>query len=265
MNSGRTPRVTLAILAKQKEHVLPYYLSCLENLDYPKDLISLYIRTNNNTDRTADILRDWAEKVRSEYEHVHFDERNVEAKIEQYGIHEWNAERFTVLGEIRQKSLHYAIERKSDFYFVVDVDNFILPDTLRDLVNVNLPIVAPLLRNIDSRSMYSNFHAAIDSNGYYAQSAIYGSLLYREFRGLAEVPVVHCTYLVRADALPKLTYDDGSKRFEYVIFSDSARRAHVLQYLDTRKVYGYLTFEENHIGVPEQMELLETENIEKIW
>src|SRR5439155_3364960 len=52
------PRVLVAILAKQKEPALPLYLDCIEALDYPKSSIVLYIRTNNNTDRTEQILRE---------------------------------------------------------------------------------------------------------------------------------------------------------------------------------------------------------------
>ena len=47
-----SPRVMVAILAKQKEPALPLYLDCIEALDYPKSSIVLYIRTNNNTDKT---------------------------------------------------------------------------------------------------------------------------------------------------------------------------------------------------------------------
>ena len=39
-------------------------------------------------------------------------------------------------------------EHRCDFYFVADIDNFIRPGTLRELVALNLPIVAPFLRSI---------------------------------------------------------------------------------------------------------------------
>jgi glycosyltransferase involved in cell wall biosynthesis len=41
-----TPRVMVAILAKQKERMLPLYLECIEALDYPKSSIVLYVRTH---------------------------------------------------------------------------------------------------------------------------------------------------------------------------------------------------------------------------
>ncbi|MGB9647465.1 MAG: hypothetical protein WCB44_20430 [Stellaceae bacterium] len=61
------PRVLIAILAKQKEKALPLFLRCIEELDYPKSSTVLYVRTNNNTDRTEQILRDWIARIGPSY------------------------------------------------------------------------------------------------------------------------------------------------------------------------------------------------------
>ena len=237
-----SPRVMVAILAKQKEAALPLYLECIEALDYPKSEIVLYIRTNNNTDKTETILRDWVARVGCLYHAVEFDASDVVERVEQYREHEWNATRFSVLGRIRGESMRRACELGCDFYFVADVDNFLRPATLRELVALDLPIAAPLLRSIDPRAFYSNYHAEIDAAGYYRNCDQYEWILNRHLRGIIEMPVVHCTYLVRADVIPDLSYADGSGRHEYVVFSDSARKAGVPQYLDNRQVYGYVTF-----------------------
>ncbi len=242
---GSTPKVMLAILAKQKEATLPFYLRCIEALDYPKSAIALYIRTNNNTDRTSSILHEWVDRVGTQYASVEFDDSDVATRVQQYGVHEWNETRFKVLGHIRQVSLQRAIDAACDFYFVVDVDNFVRPCTLRDLVALNLPIVGPLLRHEAPQNPYSNYHHAVDANGYFADSEEYYWLLNQRIRGVAEVQVIHCTYLIRRDCLPAVRYDDGSQRHEYVVFSSSARAANIGQYLDTRQVYGYLTLDEN--------------------
>ena len=246
-----SPRVMVAILAKQKELALPLYLDCIEALDYPKSSIVLYIRTNNNTDKTEQILRDWVARVGHLYHSVEFDASDVADRVEQYGEHEWNATRSSVLGRIRNQSLRRARELGCDFYFVADVDNFIRPATLRELVALDLPIAAPLLRSIAPGRFYSNYHAEIDANGYYENCDQYFWILNRHVRGVLEVPVVHCTYLVRADVIPELTYEDASRRHEYVVFSDSARKAGIPQYLDNRQVYGYITFgpdDEQHVS-----------------
>ena len=238
------PKVLLAILAKQKEEMLPLYLQCLEALDYPKSSIVLYVRTNNNTDRTEQILRDWIARVGPLYAGVEFDAADVGEAVQQFGAHEWNATRFQVLGRIRNVSLQRTLAHGCDFYFVADVDNFIRPNTLRELVALNLPIVSPLLRSLEPGRYYSNYHAEIDEHGYYRNCDQYMWILNRWVRGVVEVPVVHTTYLIRADVVGDLTYTDATDRYEYVIFSDSARKADVPQYMDNRQIYGYIAFAE---------------------
>ncbi|WP_027145228.1 glycosyltransferase family 2 protein [Mesorhizobium sp. WSM3626] len=249
-----TPRILIAILAKQKEPALPLYLECIEALDYPKASIVLYIRTNNNTDRTEHILREWVERVGHLYAAVEFDASDVADRVEQFGEHEWNETRFRVLGRIRNISLRKTLQHGCDFYFVVDVDNFVRPATLRELVALDLPIVAPLLRSISPGQYYSNYHAEIDANGYYVQCDQYGWVLNRHVRGIIEMPLVHCTYLVRADVLTELTYEDATSRYEYVIFADSARKAGIVQYMDNRQVYGYITFGDGQYHVSDGIE-----------
>ena len=237
-SKGNIETITVAILAKDKAHCLPLYLECLEKQTVDKKKINLYIRTNNNNDNTAQVLRDWVDKVRDLYLDIYFDDSNVAERVEDYKPHEWNAIRFKVLGEIRNNSLAWAYKKKSH-YFVADCDNFILPHTLEAISSVNLPIVAPLLTH--GRTLYSNFHAAIDGWGYWQDSRYYLPLLGREICGLVQVPVVHCTYFIQHSSLPFLTYDDETGRYEYVIFSDSARQRNIPQYLDTRDVYGYIS------------------------
>jgi hypothetical protein len=238
------PRVMVAILAKQKAPALPLYLECIEALDYPKSSIVLYFRTNNNTDGTEQILREWVERVGHLYHAVEFDASDVSEQVERYREHEWNMIRFSVLGRIRNESMRRARDLGCDFYFVADVDNFIRPATLRELLALDLPIVSPLLRSIDPTQFYSNFHAEVDATGYYKNCDQYYWILSRFVRGLVEVPVVHCTYLVRADVIPNLTYEDDSGRHEYVVLSDSARKAGIPQYMDNRQIYGYISFGE---------------------
>lgn len=237
------PLILMAILAKQKEGALPLYLECIDALDYPKHRISLYIRTNNNTDRTRDILVDWIARTAHRYHFVHFDDTDVDASISTMNPHEWNPARYRVLNKIRDGSLAMTKQVGARFYFTADSDNFIHPSTLRDLVALNLPIAAPFLRLTDPAALYSNFHAAVDETGYFKDDPLYHIIINQTAKGIIEVPVVHCTYLVREDAIPNLHYQDGTEdRMDYVIFSESARAAKIPQFLDNRHVYGYITF-----------------------
>lgn len=230
--------VTVAILTRDKAHTLPTYLRCLEKQTWPKSKTRLYVRTNNNTDDSAQILKSWLDKVGGEYASVFFDDSDLEQNLQQYGPHDWNHVTLSTLAGIRQLSLLYAW-RMDTHYFVADCDNFILPHVLETLMATELALVAPMLRTSNA---YSNFHYKADEDGYMAHCDEYFEVVDGRITGLVEVDVIHCTYLIRREALTQLTYCDNSWRYEYVIFSHSARRAGIPQYLDNRQPNGFLTF-----------------------
>lgn len=234
--------VTIAILAKDKAHILPLYLQLIESQTYPASRIKLYIRTNNNNDQTAAILEAWIEKVKDKYSEIYYDSGDVEERVQEYGPHDWNYLKLSVLTRIRQESVEWA-KARGTHYFVVDCDNLIHPETLEVLLNTGLPVIGPLLRNADNPlSNYANFHYLTDEQGYYKYAPLYFEILYQTIKGLIEVEVIHCTYLVRNEVLNAVSYIDGSNRYDYVIFSDTLRKAGIPQYIDNRRNYGKLTF-----------------------
>jgi hypothetical protein len=257
--------IFIAILAKQKEGVLPLFLRSLYELDYPKENISLYVRTNNNTDNTKEILESWLAKHRAEYRYVSYDSSDIADAVQEYKVHEWNGVRFRALAKIRQASIDACLQSDCDYYFVIDVDNFLFPETLNDLIEANKPIVAPLLRyavatdefpdtpedqeRVGSHKCryYSNYHHMVDDYGSILNEPVYYQLLHRVegYKGIWDVDCVHCTYLIQRKYLDKLTYLEDSDRYEYMVFSESARKAKINQYLDNRKIYGILTLTEN--------------------
>jgi hypothetical protein len=257
------PNVFLALLVKQKEAVLPLFLESLNNWDYPKENIFIYIRTNNNTDNTKQLLEEWIEEYGDKYKGLIYNSEDVPEKVEKYDVHFWNGERFRVLGKIRQESMNQALLTDCEYYFVVDTDNFLFPETLKELVKLDLPIVAPFLRYADAfgenaenpveaakreghMSMYySNYHDKVDNFGSIIAEDVYYKILNQEIKGLIECMCVHCTYLIKREYLSELTYLEESDRWEYMVFSNSARDKGIPQYIDNRTIYGVLTLSEN--------------------
>ena len=199
----------------------------------------------------------------NKYRGLVYNGEDVPQKVEQYDVHFWNGERFRVLGKIRQESMNQALLTDCDYYFVVDTDNFLFPETLKELVKLDLPIVAPFLRyavafgeNADNpeeaakreghMSMYySNYHDKVDNFGSIIAEDVYYKILNQEVKGLVECMCVHCTYLIKREHLSELTYLEDSDRWEYMVFSNSARDKGIPQYLDNRTIYGVLTLSEN--------------------
>ncbi len=238
--------VMIAILARNKAHVLPTFLNCIENLDYDKRKITLYINTNNNCDETEELLEKWAARVADSYAAVLFEHIEVE-NLNDLHMHNWNPDKWKKLGAIRNRSLEKAKSLRCSYYFVCDCDNFVAPETLRYLVNEDKPIIAPLLRSVTiENDPYCNFFPAINENGYCKNHPDYDVIFNRKKKGSFQVPLVHQVYLVKTDCIDRLTYIDGSDDWEFIIFAKSAREAGVEQYICNALDFGtFLHFPEN--------------------
>lgn len=244
--------VLIAILARNKAHTLPKYLKCLDNLEYDKKLITVYINTNNNDDTTEEILLDWIEKNQDKYAFIELESHDV-INAPNTKPHEWNSTRFSILATIRMNSLFKTKEYGCDYYFVVDCDNFIIPATLKDLVNEDKPIIAPMLKSIpEPVDVYSNFFGSVTRTGYYQDHPNYYKILDRQMVGTFLAPVVHCSYLINAEYIEKLTYIDGTSDYEFIIFSRSARANNVEQYICNKKEYGYLLHFHTDVDLEEE-------------
>jgi len=250
--------VFLSILARNKAHTLARFLQCIEKLDYEKKLITVYINTNNNVDNTAEILEDWIIKNREFYKEIMYEKHDASLlHSTTTNPHEWNSNRFHTLACIRNKSLALAIQKNVDFYFVVDCDNFIKSETLKNLMSENKPIIAPMLKSVpEPNDYYSNFFCAIDDYGYYKHHENYNKILKREIIGTFEVPVVHCTYLIQAQYLPFLSYTDTTNDYEFVIFSRVARKNSIKQYITNKKDFGSLVHFFDNVTLEEEKQRL---------
>lgn len=246
MDKEILPAITIAILCKDKAHVLPLYLKCIYSLYYPKDKIYLYIRTNDNKDQSVVVLKKWINHVKNEYADIYYNDSSISDNLKKYQSHDWNAERFSILGKIRQDSIRYAIEKETD-YFVIDCDNFVKAHTLYTLVRSKKSVIGPFLRLIShgsSVSMYSNFHADISSTGYHIDNKNYNDIWAQVNPSIHEVNVIHCTYYIKNEVLGNVNYFDNTNHHEYVIFSRNLRNCGIKQYIDNREIYGLLTFDD---------------------
>lgn len=244
IKDSRDKSVCWAILVRDGALFLPQYLKCLIAQDYDKELIHLYIHTNNNSDTTEQILDQFVEEFGSLFSGVTFLKKLDDPDSNKRSWHEWPLERLKVMARIRQESIKFAQKNNFDYYFVSDVDNFISSKVLTESVKLHLPVVAPYLRTPpgDPIYRYSNFHEQIGPIGEFVQSERNLQICSRELVGIIPVDLVHCTYLVRGDILPFINYQLFEDNYEYRNFALSLKRnaPHVQQYLDARHVWGYL-------------------------
>ena len=231
--------ILIAILAKDKAACLPFYLQCIYNQHYDKKHLHLYIRTNDNNDNTSEILLDFIGKYGKEYGSVYYDDSSLNPELKKMGHRDWNAIRFKILGQIRQDSIDYA-KKYGWHYFVADCDNFVTPNTLNAMIkNKKYKVIGPML---PTKTGYSNFHYEVDGDGYFAGHENYMKLLHKQMVGAYPVAVIHCTYFINNDTLKDISYNDGTNRHEYVVFSDVLRKKNIKQYLLNDNFYGMLTW-----------------------
>ena len=255
--------LVISILAKSCAHMLPLYLKSLMHQSEVDRRTIFYIRTNDNRDSTAEILRDWYLKWNWKWKMV-FDDSSINLNLLTKHNHEWDYERFEIISKIRQDSVEFAKSEGAD-YWVQDCDNIVLPDTIESLRSLNLPVVTPYMQLASMNSKYSNYHTAIDENGYFEWNPVYDQIWNREIKGVFEVPVVHCSYFIQNQYLDSVNYNDGSGRYEYVIFSDVLRKANIPQYIDNRKVYGSLFFAANREEMKEELKTEYTKQLLSIY
>lgn len=227
---AEAPRVLLAMLPDGAAALLPFWLHCIEMLDYPKSAIVLQIRLTDGDADSSRLLGDYIARLGHLYARVAFDDSPLPLRHvapERRRAH------------VRNACLRHALEQDCDFCFVVDPTSFIRPSTLLELAALNLPVVAPLLRPLDPAAPGGNFAAEIDAAGDPALSDQSGWIARRLVRGVLEVPAVGDCYLVRADVLNELSYEDEEARADHAVFSLSARSFGIPLYVDNRQLYGY--------------------------
>jgi len=251
MSFSSFPTVLWAVIAKDAENLLPLYLKCILEQTYPKERIYLHIRTNDNNDGTESVLQDFIQSHGETFMGISFNSESITKELQGFDLHEWNGTRLRVMARLRQESIDYARENDFDYYFCADVDNFFKKDTLKSLVALKLPVVAPFLRisppthrePIDEEnSYYSNFHDALDDLDGFKETERYFQVMSGEVSGVIEVPLVHCTYLVNREVFEHVDYAHIEGNYEYRNFALSCLKNEVKQYLDASQTFGLITF-----------------------
>ena len=82
----------------------------------------------------------------------------------------------------------------ADYFFSLDSDALLAdPNTIRSLVEKDMPVVSPLLTSI---GLYANFWAGMTDTFYYRRTDEYKQILNRKRVGCFNVPMVHTAVLI---------------------------------------------------------------------
>ncbi|CAK1554570.1 unnamed protein product [Leptosia nina] len=242
------PTVAITVLVRNKANSLPYFLSCLSNLDYPKDRIIVWVYSDYNSDKSDDILNDWVDKYSSAYQEVHIT-TNATTDVmheDQESITHWSVLRYKHVIKLRENALNFARGVWADYVFMLDADVLLTePLILKYLINKELPIAAPMLI---SDGVYSNFWCGMDEFYYYKRTEEYRPILKRKEVGCFDVPMVHTAVLINLNFKDSdmLTYvPDNVKHYQgpeddIIAFAVGAKTSGINMYICNDHIYGFI-------------------------
>ncbi|XP_059089933.1 glycosyltransferase 25 family member-like isoform X3 [Tigriopus californicus] len=240
--------VRAVMLARNKAHVLPFSLELLQDLDYPKNRMALFIRSDHNQDETVDVLHTWLDSVQDQYYAVNFTSLSGTPTFPgSLGPNHWTDDRFSHLIQLKQEGMKYARSIWSDFVWFLDADVLLTHNQmLRELIPMGETqvISAPMLKTL---TRYSNFWAGMSDTYYYARTDEYDPILGRTSLGCHSVPMVHTSVLVNLNKVEslKLTFlpedipNYDGPRDDIIVFALSAQFNGVPMYICNNHNYGY--------------------------
>ncbi|XP_055705796.1 glycosyltransferase 25 family member [Phlebotomus papatasi] len=255
--SRKEPKILIVTLIRNKAHTLPLFFTYLTQLDYPKDRIALWIRSDHNADASLEIVGEWLKEMRSKYHSVHYTfNASDPLRREELSPTHWPLERFKDVIAMKEEALRLAREIWADYVFFLDADAFLTnPSTLRNLVSIGAPIVAPMLT---SDGLYSNYWCGMSEDFYYERTEEYKKILNRENVGVFSVPMVHSAVLVDLNHPESdlLTFDKDVLNFhleslnsqhtyngpvdDIIIFAMSANYSGIPMKISNEVAFGYI-------------------------
>ncbi|CAG9770550.1 unnamed protein product [Ceutorhynchus assimilis] len=243
----KKPTILVAVLVRNKQHTLPYFLSNLEKLDYPKDRISLWFRSDHNIDQSIGILKYWFKSVKNDYHSIYTEFEDNKSYPGEESIAHWTDERFTHMMNMRDSALNYARKKWADYLLMLDADVFLTnPNTLNYLTSKSFTIVAPMVQSV---GLYSNFWHGMTEDYYYLRTEEYKPIVHRENISCYAVPMVHSCVLVdlrRAES-DLLTYrSDKIENYDgphddIIVFALSAMQNKIPMHICNEDHFGYIT------------------------
>lgn len=143
--------------ARNHAATLPYVFGQLEQLDYPKQRITVDVYTDNNADTTGEWLTAYAQVARKYYNDVRVNWRRDDDKLDDAGRpFVWSERRYRALVAHKQSCLTSARNAHATYVLYLDADVFVThPYLLQHLMHERKAIIAPVLSEPFSNYRYA--------------------------------------------------------------------------------------------------------------
>ncbi|KAF0289007.1 Glycosyltransferase 25 family member [Amphibalanus amphitrite] len=193
---GNEPTVMIVLPVRNKEAYLPYTLSQLSLLDYPKERLSLWVASDHNQDRSAEILLTWLERYGPLYSSVKaaVNTSSPPLRPDEHSAVHMSPGRLRAVADMKQEALQTARQLSIDLIWFLDADVVLHDSTvLRQLLNTRKPLVAPMLRSV---GQHSNFCEDVTDDFSCVESERFSEIYSRQQRDCFAVPLIRSCVLV---------------------------------------------------------------------
>ena len=233
-NQSQADEIFVGILIQNNDQTIPYFLKSIDNLDYDKSLMQIHLTLCNSTKEIKNTIHEWAKKNNKAYKKILVEDcTNKLTEKDRIGKNK-------IFGQIKNNYLSLCKDASADYCLILSSDIFLLPPTLKYLVQKEKPLMAPLLRPIpESNDNFRNFFCAVTPQGYYKDHPDYSPIALRQKLGTYKVPCIHGAYLIKKEALDQLSFTKCFEDWEFLAFSKYARENGVDQFICNEKEFGF--------------------------
>ncbi|XP_028266403.1 procollagen-lysine,2-oxoglutarate 5-dioxygenase 1 [Parambassis ranga] len=232
LKDSEYPLVVIGVFIQQPTPFVTVFFERLLKLQYPKNRLKLFI-----------------------YNQEAHHERQVSSFLQDHGSFYRDVKVFGPAEKMDgadSRNLGFDLCRKDkdcEYFFTLDIEVVLKnKDTLKILIEQNLPIIAPMITR--AGRLWSNFWGALSADGYYARSEDYVDIVQGRRLGVWNVPYVSNVYLVKASLL-------RSELTEYKLFSShildpdmafchNVRTKGVFMYVTNMHTFGRILSTENY-------------------
>lgn len=196
------PSVTIGCPISNRSYVIKRYLEGILNLDYPKDKIRIYFLVNNCNDGTDMELKNFKRSHEKKYLNITLEKYKMPYR-EDKRVSVYRNETYRRLAELR----NYVLSKiDTDYYFSVDSDIILNPNSLTELLNAKKDIIAGVVNNDVILRPYNN-HPSIRTNLLNIKDGKYRHIMDFPLNEIIEVDCTGAVYLLTKEVCQNVKYD----------------------------------------------------------
>ncbi|XP_055353599.1 LOW QUALITY PROTEIN: procollagen galactosyltransferase 1-like [Paramacrobiotus metropolitanus] len=233
------PKVFVALVVRNAEHVLPYVLGGLERQNYPQNRMTIWIRTDCNMDQTSELLKKWQQGTNGVYAAVDLEVLPCSLPHEKYPF-AMDDTRARHVEMLRDTAMATSRQLAYDFVMFLDSSSFLVdPSSITDLVDSGRDIIGPFLPSLNK---HGNFWCNTSTEGRYIRSEDCTEIFEFQKLGIFDVGLVHGVLMINLKNPDLLDLRFGSEKSDmrqYQQFLLNMIRRNVTANIINKRQYGY--------------------------